>query len=68
MESIITDEEAFHTEYRVFLDAVETLSQPAEKQCDIMGGYNVAYELKNDVEAGKYILKNTASIFNENQK
>lgn len=68
MKSIITDEEAFHNEYRVFINAVEILSQPAGKQSEIMGGYNVACELKDDVAAGKYLLKNTASTFNENQR
>ena len=68
MESIITDEEAFHNEYRVFLNAIEVLSQPAKEQCNTMGGYNVACELKDDVAAGIYLLKNTASIFTENEK
>ena len=68
MESIITDEEAFHNEYRIFLNAVEVLAQPAKEQCNIMGGYNVAYELKDDVAAGIYLVKNSASTFTENEK
>ena len=67
MESSITYEEAFHTEYRVFLNSVETLSLSAEKQCEIMGNYNVAWELKDDVSAGLYLIKNPASVFTEGQ-
>ena len=49
------DEEEFHSSYRVFIRAVEVLSYPAEKQCSAMGDYNVAWEMKDDVAAGKYL-------------
>jgi len=43
MGCIITDEKDYHNEYRVFLNAAKILAQPAKEQCNIMGGYNVAY-------------------------
>jgi len=40
----------------VFIDAVEILAMPAAEQCQAMGDYNVAWELKDDVAAGRYLL------------
>ena len=51
----ITDEEEFHTSYRVFINALEVLAASPEEQCAMMGNYNVAWELKHDVAAGKYL-------------
>lgn len=53
---LIADEEEFHSSYRVFLNAVEMLSFVAEEQCRLMGDYNVAWELKSDVAAGRYLV------------
>lgn len=50
------DEDEFHSSYRIFLNAVEMLSSPAEEQCRLMGDYNVAWELKDDVSAGRYLV------------
>jgi hypothetical protein len=50
------DESVFHSGYRVFVQAVEMLALPAEAQCAAMGDYNVAWELKDDVQAGKYLV------------
>ena len=50
------DESEFHSGYRVFVQALEMLGQPAEQQCAAMGDYNVAWELKDDVRAGKYMV------------
>jgi hypothetical protein len=51
-----TDECEFHSGYRVFVQAVEMLAMPAEAQCAAMGDYNVAWELKDDVQAGKFMV------------
>lgn len=51
------DESQFHSEYRVWLQAVQMLSLPAEEQCAAMGDYNVAWELKDDARAGKYLAQ-----------
>lgn len=46
----------FHTAYRVFAEALEMLAAEAEEQCAAMGDFNVAWELKDDVQAGKYLV------------
>ena len=49
--------EAFHNGYYWFIEAVTILQADAETQCQRMGDYNVALELKEDVGAGKYLAK-----------
>jgi hypothetical protein len=49
------DESQFHSGYRVWVQAVQMLAQSPEEQCAAMGDYNVAWELKDDVQAGKYL-------------
>jgi hypothetical protein len=51
-----TDEEEFHSSFRIFLNAIEMLASSPEEQCRLMGNYNVAWELKEDVQAGKYLV------------
>jgi hypothetical protein len=68
MEDNVTDKEAFETEFRVFVNAVSILSEPADKQCELMGHYNVAWELKDDVSAGLYLMNNTESNLSHEQK
>ena len=52
----IEDIDAFHNSFRAYLDAVEMLAAEPEDQCSMMGDYNVAWELKDDVQAGCYLL------------
>jgi hypothetical protein len=47
----------FHNGFRVFLEALSLLAKPAEVQCEEMGDYNVAWELRDDVSAGEYLAK-----------
>ncbi|MES2282712.1 MAG: hypothetical protein V4542_14970 [Pseudomonadota bacterium] len=54
--NLLADESEFHSGYRVFVQAVEMLSRPPSEQCELMGDYNVAWELKDDVRAGKYLV------------
>ena len=49
------DESEFHTSYRIFVEAVQMLASTPEEQCAAMGDINVAWELKDDVRAGKYL-------------
>jgi len=53
---LATDEEEFHSSFRVFLNAVAMLASSPEEQCQLMGNYNVAWELKDDVQAGKFLV------------
>ncbi|HRH81512.1 MAG TPA: hypothetical protein PLW81_10750 [Thiobacillaceae bacterium] len=55
--NLITDEEEFHSSYRIFINAVEMLAATPEAQCEAMGNFNVAWELKEDVTAGQYLVK-----------
>lgn len=48
------DESQFHSGYRVWVQAVEMLALSPADQCAAMGDCNVAWELKDDVQAGKY--------------
>jgi len=49
-------EESFRNGCHYFLQALEILSRDPERQCKEMGDYNVAWELKDDVMAGRYLL------------
>lgn len=46
----------FDSAYRVFAEALAMLASSPEEQCEAMGNFNVAWELKDDVQAGKYLV------------
>ncbi|WP_425258471.1 hypothetical protein ACPOLB_23495 [Rubrivivax sp. RP6-9] len=50
------DEDEFHSSLRIYLNALEMLASSPEEQCRLMGDYNVAWELKEDVQSGKYLV------------
>jgi len=52
----VTDEEEFHSSFRILLNAIEMLASPPEEQCRLMGNFNVAWELKQDVQAGRFLV------------
>ena len=56
IQSPLDEEEAFHNSFRYYLSSLEMLAASAEEQCDLMGNYNVAWELKDDASAGKYLV------------
>ncbi|MEP6722200.1 MAG: hypothetical protein ABJA77_12175 [Variovorax sp.] len=51
--------DAFHNAYHYFVEAVKVLSHGAEAQCIAMGDYDVAWEIKDDVGAGRYLVGKT---------
>ena len=53
---LITHEEEFHSSYRIYVQALQMLAETPENQCQLMGDYNVAWELKEDVAAGRYLV------------
>lgn len=55
-KDLAADEEEFHGSFRIWLNAVEILASLPEEQCCAMGNYNVAWELKEDVRAGKFLV------------
>ncbi len=50
------DEEEFHSSFRIYLNAIELLAASPEEQSRMMGNYNVAWELREDVQNGQYLL------------
>ena len=58
--------EASHLAYDVFIFTVETLSRSPEDQCEAMGDYNTAWELRDDALAGHYLIG--SGLFTEQQQ
>jgi hypothetical protein len=50
--------EAMHNAFYYFLQALEKLKEEPERQCELMGDYNTAWELQSDVAAGRYLIGN----------
>lgn len=53
--TLIPVEEEHRNAYFYFVEALATLAADAETQCELIGDYNVAWELKNDVAAGQFL-------------
>ncbi|HCB13964.1 MAG TPA: hypothetical protein DEP36_10415 [Gammaproteobacteria bacterium] len=53
---LLEDEDEFHSSLRIYLNAVEMLASSPKEQCRQMGDYNVAWELKEDVQNGKFLV------------
>ena len=51
------EREAFENGFLHFAHALEVLSLPAAEQCERMGNFNVAWEIKDDVAAAAYLLR-----------
>ena len=58
--------EASHLAYDVFIFTVGTLSCSPEEQCEAMGDYNTAWELRDDALAGHYLIG--SGLFTEQQE
>jgi hypothetical protein len=48
--------EATHNAFYYFLRAVDVLKEEPERQCQLMGDYNTAWELQSDIGAGRYLI------------
>jgi hypothetical protein len=64
--SKISDQEASHNAYDVFVFTLEALASPPEKQCELMGDYNTAWELRDDALAGHYLIG--SGLFTDQQE
>ncbi len=53
----IEEADAFHNAFRTYFMAVETLAADPDVQCEQLGDFNVAWELKADIQSGRYLLK-----------
>ena len=58
--------EASHLAYDIFIFTVETLSRSPEEQCEAMGDYNTAWELRDDALSGHYLIG--SGLFTEQQE
>lgn len=65
---VISECDAYETSYRVFWQAIEMLSLGVVDQCNAMGNYNVAWELKDDVSAGSFLISSPACRLNLAQR
>ena len=64
--SQISTEEAWHNGYWVFLFTLEALSRSPAEQCELMGDFNTAWELRDDALGGRYLIG--SGFFNEQQE
>lgn len=68
MSEEMSVEEGFEHALFYFLEALRTLELSAEEQCEIMGNYNVAWEMQHDVsDPISPMLACSASYFTESQ-
>ncbi|KAB8172514.1 hypothetical protein FKV24_014605 [Lysobacter maris] len=51
-----SEEEARHITYRTFLHTLEALAAAPETQCELMGDFNTAWEMRDDALAGHYLM------------
>lgn len=58
--------EASHNAYDVFAFTLDVLARPAEEQCELMGDYNTAWELRDDALAGHYLIG--SGLFTDEQE
>jgi hypothetical protein len=64
----ISDEEGFAHAFFYFIKALKILAADADTQCKRMGNHNVAWELKDDVSAGAYLLSLPGGALTQEEK
>jgi hypothetical protein len=65
----LTDEERYETTFHYFIKALRLMAADANTQCELMGNFNVAWELQHDVtDNGTALLDLPASHLTETQK
>lgn len=58
---LIREREEFENTYYYFVRALQILAQDAPTQCETMGNYNVAWELKDDLSRGAWVVNYQSS-------
>jgi hypothetical protein len=53
---VLSEEDSIRNSCHYFIEAVRVLALAPDKQCEKYGNFNVAWELKDDVLAGRYLL------------
>ena len=60
--------EAFHSLLRTYLWTIGVLGGSADRQCELMGNHNVAWELRDDTRAGRALITEApAKFFTDDQ-
>ena len=49
-------EETYHHVFYYFVQALRILAMDPEPQCEAQGNYNVAFELKDEILSGRYLI------------
>jgi hypothetical protein len=60
--------EQFEQAYWSFAHALKVASENARAQCNTMGFYNVAWEIRNDIKSGIYMLEVSNGFLSDTQK
>lgn len=68
MSEEISEKEAFANGFFYFVKALKILAADADVQCKRMGNFNVAWELKDDVSAGAYLLNLPGAPLTQGEK
>lgn len=68
MSNEISEEDAFANGFFYFVKALKILAADADTQCKRIGNYNVAWELKDDVSAGAYLLNLPGARLTQEEK
>ena len=55
-DKVLPEKEAFANAYYYFVRALDVLAADAATQCERMGNFNVAWEIRNDVVSGAYVI------------
>ena len=61
-------EEEFHNMFLTFIQELRNLALPAAEQCENNGNFNVAWELKDEIASGMYLINHPASLVNKEQQ
>ncbi len=64
----IGTDEAFNLGLHYFRKALEVMSADPDTQCRVMGDFNVAYELRDDVSSGVWLLEVAEDRLTDDQK
>ncbi|RBP15892.1 hypothetical protein DFR50_107162 [Roseiarcus fermentans] len=61
-KNIVTDEDIYANNYHYFYNSLLILSEDSEAQCQVMGFYNVAWEIRDDMLNSGYTVLNTSPL------
>ena len=64
----LSEDERFELSLLTFQKALKLLQLTPKKQCEVFENYNVAWELKDELETGKYLLDISEGKLNRDQQ